>query len=84
MYHGMYGYGVFAFPWIPLIFVVAFVALTIAGIVALLRLSKRGGSGNARGERDISDALDIMVERFARGEIDADQFRAMKAEIEKK
>lgn len=93
MYRGFYGYGdgygMFGFPWLQLILSVAFIVLVIAGIVVLVRLARRQGSGGSIGdvvprEADLSAAIGILAERFARGEIDAETYRAMKAELEKR
>jgi len=91
MYHGMYGFGQgyagngsFGFPWFHLVFGLAFVALVIVGIIYILRTARSGKTGLSQRDDLHARALDIMVERFARGEIDAETFRAMKAELEKK
>ena len=91
MYRGMYGFGqayagngTFGFPWFHLIFGLIFLALVVLGIIAVVRAVRGGKSGLSQGDDPHARAIDIMVERFARGEIDADTFRAMKAEIEKK
>ena len=91
MYHGMYGFGqgyggtgYFGFPWLHFVFGLAFMALVIIGIIGIFRLAKGGKSGLSDGSDLHARALDIMVERYARGEIDAETFRAMKAEIDKK
>ncbi|GAA4400292.1 SHOCT domain-containing protein [Ornithinibacter aureus] len=52
---------------------VAFWAVVVFGIVALFRGS--GGSGPRDGIRD-RDARKILDERFARGEIDAEEYRS--------
>ncbi len=92
MFRGMYGYGygqgfmgneAFGFPWLHLIFGLIFVALVVGGIILAIRVAKGGKTGLAKGEADYSHALDILGERFARGEIDAETFRGMRAELEK-
>lgn len=63
--------------WIGLVIGgIAIIALVI-GIIALVR-STRSRSSDTR-SRD--DGLTILTERFARGDIDADTFRSMKAEL---
>ncbi len=60
------------------IFMVAIIALVI---VLLVRL------GNNRKTDHIDQkerGIDILIERYARGEIDAETFRSMKAEIDTK
>ena len=52
---------------------VAFWAVVVFGIVALFRGS--GGPGPRDGSRD-ADARQILDERFARGEIDAEEYRS--------
>lgn len=73
-----YGFG---FPWGGLVMGLLVVAIIAVLVVVAIRLGKNGKS-------DLSTArqkgIDILVERFARGEIDAEAFRTMKAEIESK
>jgi putative membrane protein len=60
----MMGYGAVALVWL------LFAALLVVGIVFAVRgLSDLGGSASAT-----SSALQILEERFARGEIDRDEF----------
>ena len=52
---------------------VGFLALVVVGIVMLVR----GTAGSGPGGRDRGrDARQILDERFARGEIDADEYRS--------
>lgn len=49
-----------------------FLGLIVAGIVLLIRGSRPRGGGT----RESSRALDILDERFARGEIDLEEYQA--------
>lgn len=68
----MWGYGGGAIAWWMVVVDVLFAALVIAGIVAVALLVSRelGEKG-----RNGSNARQILEERFARGEIDEEEFR---------
>ncbi|WP_112468804.1 SHOCT domain-containing protein [Streptomyces triticisoli] len=79
-YDGGWGWG----GWFVMaVFMVVFWALVIAGIVALVRYltgtprHQRSGSPSATGEpgRESRRAEDLLAERFARGEIDDDEYK---------
>ncbi len=76
----MSGYGMtggWGFGWG---FMVLFWVLIIVGIVALVKWM--GTSSNAGGRSgNESKALDILKERFARGEIDEQEFQKRKHEM---
>ena len=86
MYRGPYGYGqdfgMFGFPWMSLFFGLVVVALVVAGLVVLIRSTRRGIGQGAPTNGPQHRALEILAERFARGEIDAAAYRSMKAELE--
>ncbi len=69
-----FGFGHWAFGivfWIVLIALVAFALMGLTG-------SRRGnGAGPSK------NALDILKERYARGEIDKDEYERMKKDIER-
>ncbi|MFZ2635205.1 MAG: SHOCT domain-containing protein [Rectinemataceae bacterium] len=82
MFHAWNGVGYgFGFPWGGFVMGFLFIALVALVIVAIVRMGKterlRAGNPKERG-------LEILTERFARGEIDAETFRAMKNELEVK
>ncbi len=52
---------------------VAFWSLVVLGVIAIFRGNPSGRADRTPGERDPQRILD---ERFARGEIDADEYRA--------
>lgn len=80
---GGYGPGAYAagFPWGGLVMGLVFLALVALVVVLIVRKSKAVApsihDARARG-------LEILTERFARGEIDAATFRLMKAELDAK
>lgn len=67
----MYGYGPGWFGWL---FMVLFWILVIVGAVAAIRYLLAGTRRNS--------ALDILKERYARGEIDREEYERMRREIE--
>jgi putative membrane protein len=69
VWHGGWGWG----AWLATSLVMLlFWGLIIAGVIAVVR-SWRPGSHDGRGGS--SDALRLLDERFARGEIDEDEYR---------
>jgi len=64
------------FGWVMLVLMLVFVAAVVVAVVALLRGATplAPGRGSATGGRG-PDARTILQERFARGEIDEDDFR---------
>ncbi len=66
------GWGMMGIGWL---FMLSFWALIIVGIVALVRWL--GGSAGGSTRR----ALDILNERYARGEITKEQFEQMRRDI---
>lgn len=76
--------------WIGLLFMLLFWAVVIVGVVLLVRaLSGQGrdraGDAQVRtGQPDAAHrptALDVLEERYARGEIDREEFLARKADL---
>jgi len=56
--------------------------LLLAGLIVAIVAIVRFGKTNRRDpDGAMGRGLEIIEERFARGEIDADTFRAMKAEL---
>jgi putative membrane protein len=74
------GFPSFGFPWGALIMGVILVAFVAIVVIAVIRMSK---TGRLNHEAATGRSIEILSERFARGEIDADTYRSMKTEIEK-
>jgi putative membrane protein len=64
--------------WIGPLFMIAVLALLIAGIVSLVRWI--GGGGGDSGGR-VRAAREILDERYARGEIDRDEYQRRRDDI---
>ncbi len=76
----MGGWSGFGFGWL---WMVLWWALIIAGIVALVRwlgASSSASSGDAATGRK---ALDILKERYARGELDRETYEQMRRDLER-
>jgi len=72
-YHGGWGMGWFGFPLMLL-----FWGVLIFGIVMLVRFFSA-----ERGSRAGTDPIDILKERYARGEISIEEYEERKRNLEK-
>lgn len=77
MMHG-FGFGLAGLFWMVLVWI-----LLIAGAVWLIKLifsgtAKQPGSNLKRDEK----AIDILNKRYARGELDRDEYERMKADLQ--
>jgi putative membrane protein len=68
--------------WFGMIFMIIFWGLIIVGLVLLIRWLIQITSGKGQtGVRTGSNAMDILKERYAKGEISRDEFESMKKDI---
>jgi len=75
---GNFGFGMGAFGWI---FMLLILGLIIFGVFALIKwVFMRSGNTGATSK---NNALKILEERYARGEIDQEEFEQKKRDIEK-
>jgi putative membrane protein len=74
---GWYGDGAWGWGgWLVMtLTMVAFWGLVVWALVAIFRGTTRSGDRNNHGRRS-RDAMEILDKRFARGEIDADEYHA--------
>jgi putative membrane protein len=77
---GMMGWG-YGMGWMGMIFMAAFWIAVIVGIALLIRwLVVSTGSGGNRGKAEES-ALEILKKRYARGEIEKEEFEEKKKDL---
>lgn len=79
MMHG-FGFGIGGFFWMVLIWI-----LLIAGAVWLIKIIFSGTSPQSGGDSGKDEkAIDILNKRYARGELNREEFERMKSDLVKK
>jgi putative membrane protein len=79
---GRWMMGGWGMGWFGMIFMIIFWGLIIVGLVLLIRWLIQNTSGKGQtGVRTGSNAMDILKERYAKGEISRDEFESMKKDI---
>jgi putative membrane protein len=73
----MWGLGYGGWRWMGPVFMLVFWALLLAGGVLLVRYLVRQGRAGDRQE----SALEILKRRYARGEIDKDEYEAKRKDL---
>ena len=76
--YGMFGYGGGGFGWL---FMILWLVLIVGGIVAFVRWVSTPSSGLGRAP-PAKSALDILKERYARGEINKEEFEQKKRDLQ--
>ena len=69
--------------WFGGIFMIIFWVLILVGLIFLIKLLIQTTNRSNSDTRSSNRALDILKERYARGEIDKAQFETMKLELSK-
>lgn len=72
-----YGFGMGGFGGIFMILLVIVVVVLLLGAYRQVRDDRRGGIAHGQGARQVLD------ERYARGEIDAEEYQRRRADIER-
>lgn len=78
MRYGSYGYGMMGYGW-GWLMMLGVVALTVLGIMALIRYIHN--SNRQVYQPGHSSALDILNERYAKGEIGEEEYNKKKSQI---
>jgi putative membrane protein len=68
--------------WFGGIFMIVFWVLVIIGLVFLIKWLIQSTKGEKEVARVGSRALDILRERYAKGELDKEEFQRMKADLQ--
>lgn len=82
MMYGYYDYGLFPFHVFGSLFMVLFWVFLFILMIRLFRASNRKGKHGMHEWFEGSNALEILKERYAKGEITREQFEQMKKDIE--
>lgn len=75
-----FGYGLVGFG-LPYLIMTAVAVLAILGIIALIRYIRVTGHGHKIEISNKNTALQILNERYAKGELNDEEYRTKKAEI---
>ncbi|MDX9959192.1 MAG: SHOCT domain-containing protein [Spirochaetia bacterium] len=73
----------FGFPWGGIVMGVVLIGVIVFAVFMVIRSSRSDRNSQSGGQYADSRerGLSILTERFARGEIDSETFRTMKAEL---
>jgi putative membrane protein len=77
-----YGGGLYGYGWVGMILSTVFWVLLIIGLILLIKwLVQSKGGGGPLVPHSSSRAIDILKERYARGEIDKQEFEDKKRDL---
>ncbi|MFZ0612900.1 MAG: SHOCT domain-containing protein [Desulfobacterales bacterium] len=79
---GMMGWGIGGGGWLGGVFMLVWWMVVIAAVVAFIRWVFAAKKPAAACAPPVESPLDVARKRYARGEIDQEQFRIMKRELE--
>ncbi|AGY75658.1 MULTISPECIES: SHOCT domain-containing protein [Clostridium] len=77
---GYYGYGMMGYGW-GLLMMICMIALTTLAAVALIRYLHQSSKPNNQPSGN-NNALNILNERYARGELTEEEYRNKKTQIQ--
>jgi putative membrane protein len=73
--------GMMAWGWVGLLFMLVFWVLIVVLIIILIRRLLSPGTTRMAGPPQEDSALEILKKRYARGEIDKEEFEAKKKDL---
>ena len=79
-FNSMMGFG-YGYGWLSAIFMIIFWALVILAIVLFIGWLVRQAKGDTPNDNTSNKAIDILKERYAKGEIDKEEFKVKKKEL---
>ena len=85
--YGCWGFGPgmmggWGMGWFGMIFIIVFWILLIVGLVFLIKWLIQATKGEKDVSRGSSRAIDILKERYAKGEINKEEFEKIKRDLE--
>lgn len=79
---GMMGWGGYGTGWFGAIFMAVFWVAVIVGVILLIRWLVLSSGAPGRGGAAGDSALEILKKRYARGEINKEEFEAKRKDLE--
>jgi len=79
---GMMGWGGYGMGWFGAIFMAVFWIAVVVGVILLVRWLVLSPGAQSRGGAGGDSALEILKKRYARGEINKEEFEAKRKDLE--